>query len=129
MVQILVIILDDDVSLLKALGRLLRAYGFTIQTFDSISDFLQQAKLAEALCLVLDIHLKEGSAIGLRRTIAQQGFSVPVIFMTADQSDGLRTAAYEAGCTAYLRKPFPAAPLIHAIKHALSLPRPPPRRS
>jgi FixJ family two-component response regulator len=115
-VQELVIILDDDVSLLKALDRLLRVYGFGVQSFASINDFVEQARLAEALCLVLDIHLKGGSAVSLRRSIANRGIAIPVIFMTADQSDGLRAEAYEAGCVAYLRKPFAAASLLQAIK-------------
>lgn len=118
MVQELVIILDDDVSLMRALSRLLTAYGFAVQEFNSVHDFLDQAKLTEALCLVLDIHLKEGSAIALRRSIAKQGISIPVIFMTADQSDGLREEAYAAGCTAYLRKPFSGTSLIQAIEEA-----------
>jgi FixJ family two-component response regulator len=121
--QDLIIILDDDVSLLRALGRLLKAYGFVVQAFNSVDDFVDQAKLTDAVCLVLDIHLKEGSAIALRRSIAKQGISVPVIFMTADQSDGLREEAYEAGCTAYLRKPFAATSLIQAIEQTLPLQR------
>jgi FixJ family two-component response regulator len=121
MVQELIIILDDDVSLLRALGRLLRAYGFAVQAFDSIQDFVNNARLTEAFCLVLDIHLQEGSAIALRRSIAKQGISVPVIFMTADESDDLREEAYETGCAAYLRKPFTATSLIRAIEQALPL--------
>jgi FixJ family two-component response regulator len=121
--QNLIIVLDDDVSLLRALGRLLKAYGFVVQAFNSVHDFVDQAKLSEALCLVLDIHLKEGSAIKLRRSIAEQGISIPVIFMTADQSDALREEAYEAGCAAYLRKPFAATSLIQAIEQTLPLER------
>jgi DNA-binding response OmpR family regulator len=39
-----------------------------------------------------------------------------VIYITANDSDTIRTAAMESGCIAYLTKPFPAKSLIEPIK-------------
>jgi FixJ family two-component response regulator len=116
-----IIVLDDDTALLRALGRLLESYGFAVGAFASIGDFIERAELNSVSCLLLDIHLKDGSGLELRRHIAHKGFQIPVIFMTADENDDLRSEAHTAGCVAYLRKPFSPDLLISAISTALRI--------
>jgi FixJ family two-component response regulator len=101
--------------MLKGIERLLRAHGFDAELFYSVEDFQERANLREAICLVLDINLNGRSGIELRREIAIAGVSIPVIFITANDSDTTRKAAIEAGCVAYLAKPFPAKSLVEAI--------------
>ena len=113
-----VLVLDDDPSVLKGIGRLLKAHGFLAELFDSIEAFHDRANLSEALCLVLDINLNGKSGIELRRQIASSGASLPVIFITAIDNDATRTSALEAGCVDYLEKPFAAKSLIDAIVRA-----------
>jgi DNA-binding response OmpR family regulator len=45
--------------------------------------------------------------------------SLPVIFMTGDDQEATRQAAMEAGCAAYLRKPFSSSALMNAITNIL----------
>src|SRR5262249_39562691 len=52
-----VYVLDDDVSLLRALRRLLHAGGFQVKTFSSAEDFLGCPNPRTPGCLVLDVHL------------------------------------------------------------------------
>jgi FixJ family two-component response regulator len=68
---------------------------------------------------VLDIKLKENSGIDLRRALANAGISIPVIFVTADDSDQTRREATAAGCVAYLTKPFSSKALIDAVEKAV----------
>jgi len=63
--------------------------------------------------MVLDVHLKGKSGFELKRTL---GAELPVIFITASDSDAVSLAAREAGCVAFLRKPFPAQSLIEPIR-------------
>jgi len=113
-----VLVVDDDPSVLRGLERLLRANGFNAELFDSAEAFLLHANVHEALCLVLDINLTGKSGIELRRELAAAGSLLPVIFMTANDSAATSQAARDAGCVAYLAKPFPAAMLMEAIKRA-----------
>src|SRR5262245_17724864 len=53
----LVCVIDDDVSLLRALRRLLGAGGFQVKTFSSAEDFLDCRNPRTPGCLVLDVHL------------------------------------------------------------------------
>jgi FixJ family two-component response regulator len=113
-----VFVVDDDPGMLKGLDRLLKVHGFNSKLFQSVDDFHGRAKLEEAMCLVLDVNLNGKSGIELSRQLAAGGISVPVIFITANDSDKTRKAAVDVGCVAYLAKPFPAKSLLDAIEKA-----------
>jgi len=113
-----IFIVEDDPSIRLGFQRLLGQYGFSTELFDSVEDFKKRADLARPQCLVLDITLKNRSGIDLRRDLTKVGISIPVIFITAHDSDKIRKEAMESGCVAYLMKPFPAQSLIGAINKA-----------
>ena len=108
-----VIVVDDDPSVLKGLARLLKLSGFDPVVFDSAESLQDIKDLADACCLVIDIHLRGKSGLELRQTLSDE---VPVIFMTASDSEALSQAAREVGCVAFLRKPFSASSLIDPIE-------------
>ena len=108
-------VIDDNPSLLKGLDRLLSAHGFRVQKFSSAESFLERFAECEADCLLLDIHLGGISGIDLQRRLTSSGTDLPVIFMTAIDNEATRQEAFDAGCVAYLRKPFLANLLIDAI--------------
>jgi FixJ family two-component response regulator len=113
-----VLVVDDDPSVLKGLERLLRAHGLDVELFDSAESFRLRANIDDALCLILDINLTGKSGIELRRELTAAGAPLPVIFMTANDSAATCQAAQAAGCVAYLAKPFPATLLMNAIAMA-----------
>jgi FixJ family two-component response regulator len=108
-------VVEDDPSMLRGLSRLLSAHGFRVLGFTSAESFLGDVAQSEAACLVVDIHLGGISGIDLKRRLTASGSDFPVIFMTAVDSEATRQEAVEAGCVAYLRKPFVARLLIDAI--------------
>jgi FixJ family two-component response regulator len=108
-------VVEDDPSMLQGLNRLLSAHGFRVERFTSAESFLHDIAKCEAKCLVVDIHLGGISGIDLKRRLTESGSDLPVIFMTAIDSDATRQEAFDAGCVAYLRKPFLAKLLIDAI--------------
>jgi FixJ family two-component response regulator len=111
----LVVVVDDDPGMLKALHRLLAAKGFETLTYPSAEAFLASGAGHGAICLVLDIHLSGISGIELRRRLTVKGSIVPVIFMTAFDDEATHREALDAGCVAYLHKPFQADLLFNAI--------------
>src|SRR5262245_49667611 len=115
-----IFVIDDDPGMLRSLERLLKVHGFDVRAFENAEAFLDNANPRDAGCLLLDIHLRRMSGIELRRHLTFSGISVPVIFITAKDSEAIRAAALEAGCIAYLSKPFPAKQLMNAIEKALS---------
>jgi FixJ family two-component response regulator len=114
----MIVVVDDDASMLKGLERLLGAYGFATKVFASAEAFLNLEDLADVDCLVLDIHLGGMSGLELRHHLTASGCKLPVIFMTAFDDEATRIHAQSAGCIAFLHKPFVANLLLGAIEQA-----------
>src|SRR5262245_25981769 len=69
--------------------------------------------------ILLDLQLPDISGLDLLRLIAQEGFDVPVILMTAHGSEGIAVEAFRLGARNYLIKPFSEAEARVAIDAAL----------
>jgi FixJ family two-component response regulator len=110
-----VAVVEDDPSMLNGLNRLLSAHGYRVQKFTSAEAFLNDIESCDAKCLLVDINLGGLSGIDLKRRLISSGCDFPVIFMTAIDSEATRRDAVDAGCVAYLKKPFLAKLLIDAI--------------
>ena len=108
-----VAVIDNDPGTLKALTRLLVAHGFIVEPYVSAEAFLEGEAVNDVSCVVLDINLDGMSGVQLRRKLAS---ALPVIFVTASDSPEIHRAAVNAGCVAYLRKPFPSSFLIGALE-------------
>ena len=114
----LILVVEDDPSMLKVIERMLKVHGFDAELFNSVEDFEKRANLREATCLVLDINLNGESGIDLRRRIAMSGISIPAVFITGNDNPKVRKAANDADCSAFLVKPFPVKSLMDAIARA-----------
>lgn len=114
-------VIDDDPGILKGLKRLLDARGFTTKVFQSGEEFLQSDDVDRMACVVLDIHMDGMSGIETRRALSVRGSRIPVIFMTALENATVRREAIEAGCAAFLSKPFSGQVLIEAIQSAATI--------
>ena len=115
-----VFVVDDDPGTLRGLKRLLREHGYDSVLFQSAEAFQNHGDFEQALCVILDINLNDASGIEVRHRLKAAGISVPVIYITANDSHAVRMAAMESGCTAFLTKPFSAKSLIDPIEKALA---------
>jgi FixJ family two-component response regulator len=112
----LVFVVDDDLGTLRGVRRLLREYGYDSMLFPSAAAFQNHDDFEEAVCVILDINLNDESGIEVRHRLTDAGISLPVIYITANDSHATRMAAMASGCIAYLTKPFPAKSLIEPIE-------------
>ena len=112
-------IVDDDPSMLRATEELLGAQGFSTRAFSSAEEFLVRGVAGQVDCLLLDIHLGGMSGIELRNQLKISRSTLPVIFITALDDEEIRSEARNAGCAAFLRKPYSARQLMDAIKKAI----------
>ena len=74
-VQKTIFVVDDDSSMRLGVKRLLNKHGFETELFDSVEDFHERADVRRPDCLVLDVKLKNGSGIDLRRELTNSGVS------------------------------------------------------
>ena len=110
-----VAVIDDDAFMLQALKALLSANGYATELYESAEAFLAAASACKAICLVVDIQIGSACGIELKRRLSCAGFKFPVIFMTGSDDKAIHKRAIEAGCVAFLQKPFPARQLVEAL--------------
>ena len=111
----LVAVIEDDQIARAALGRLLQVAGFEPALFDSAEAFISSRPDAALLCLIVDVHLTGMSGIDLQRKLESEGSDVPVIVTTGNRTEVVRQRAEEAGCAAFLWKPFSAETLLSVL--------------
>jgi FixJ family two-component response regulator len=115
-----VALVDDDVSVRKALERLLSASHFEIATYASAREFLKFLKVDRPECLVVDLHMPDLTGLDLQRHLARAGVAIPTIVITAYNEPGIRERCQLAGAADFLLKPLNGANLIDAINAAVN---------
>ena len=104
--------------MLTSMKRLLRQHGYDSVLFSSATAFGKEGDFDNALYVLLDINLGDGSGIELRHQLIDAGIAVPVIYMTGNENPAIRRAALASGCIAFLTKPFSAHELIEPLQRA-----------
>jgi FixJ family two-component response regulator len=115
----LVAVIEDDAISRSALGRLLLAGGFEPALFDSAETFIASRSTRAWLCLIVDVHLTGMSGIDLQLKLRSEECEVPIIITTGDQTDLTRERAQQAGCTAFLLKPYASDTLLLLLQSIL----------
>ena len=116
--QNVVLVVDDDAMMLRSVARLLRQLGYDTLLFPSAAAFAEHRDFDEALCVLLDIDLGDGSGIELRHRLKAANIPVPIIYITGNDNPVTREAALQSGCLAYLTKPFSAGALAEHLGRA-----------
>ena len=119
-----VYLIDDDESVLSALCRVLRINGLTCVPFSSIDAFLKAEIVTQDACVIADIRLDHEDGLEVPQRLADRGSRLPVIFLTAVDTEEVRAQAHEAGAVAFFRKPVDIQALIDAVRWAQGLCRP-----
>lgn len=117
---VLVSVVDDDESVREALPDLLRELGFAAEAFSSAEEFLQSGVVTRTGCLILDVAMPGMSGPELQQELRQRGYSVPIIFITAQTDATVRPTLLAQGAVECLFKPFSEDALVAALQSALS---------
>jgi two-component system, LuxR family, response regulator FixJ len=113
------VIIDDDLSVLRSLRRLIGAAGYDVKTFDRPSELLRSELPTSNACLVVDIHLPEMSGIELCENLAVAGRLLPVVLITGQLDEVTAENIRRARAVAALLKPCRRDVLLDAIGKAL----------
>ena len=116
----LVAVVDDEESVRKALGRLIRSAGFAVETFGSAVDFMHSLQRQRPDCVVLDLRMPVVGGSEVQSALVRSGARLPVIIITGDDGPESRERALRQGACAYLRKPVDDTALIEAIQSAVA---------
>jgi len=119
MARPLVSVVDDDESVRESLPDLLREFGFAARAFSSAQEFLSSDYLDETRCLILDVAMPGMNGLDLQQELKRRGKGIPIIFVTGQKDEDIRTRALTQGAVKFLYKPFSDSALLDAVNAAL----------
>ena len=112
-------VVDDDVSVRRALTLLLKTHGYRAVTFSGAADFLAFDHPRGVACLLLDVRLPGIDGPALQELLAGRVPAIPIVFITGHGSIPIGVKAMKQGAVDFLLKPFIAKDLLDAIGRAL----------
>jgi FixJ family two-component response regulator len=115
----LVSVVDDDESVRESLPDLLREFGFEVRAFASAEEFLTSDCVDQTKCLILDICMPGMTGPELQQELKNRRQEIPIIFITAQRDETIRSRVLEQGATACLLKPFSDKELYDAVNAAI----------
>lgn len=114
-----ILIVDDDESVRNAIVRLMVLEGYKAESFSSGRSFLDSVPTDARGCLIADIYMPEMDGFSLQQKMHQLGYSLPIIFMSAQAKSDERDYAVEHGAAGFLLKPFENKSLLEIIQKVM----------
>jgi len=115
-----VAIVDDEESVRRAIGRLIRSAGIDVETFPSGAEFLQSLESHSPDCVLLDLHMPGLNGFEVQARLKEAQSPVPIVVITGHDTDESRERVTKAGVAAYLRKPVDEKILLDTISAAVA---------
>lgn len=116
-----VYIVDDDPAVRDGLGRLLRSAGFAVATFASGSAFIAAEREDGPACVLLDLRMPGMDGMAVQARLAEQGSTLPVIFLSAHAEVPVAVTALQRGASGFLEKPnFDYDDMTNQIRTAIA---------
>ena len=111
-------LLDDDVSMLRALGRLMTSAGLIAEKFSDPVAFLARLKHARCRVAVLDVWMPVMNGLEVQASLRRDSPETRIIFMSGRDDPPVRQAALDAGAVAFLAKPFEDDVMVQLVQKA-----------
>jgi len=116
----IICLLDDEPSVLKAIGRLLASEGLYAEKFSSPSAFLDHMREYPARLAVIDIRMPEMTGLEVLTKLRVISPDTKVIVITGEGDAAHRTAALKGGASAFFTKPFHDERFLQAVHEAMA---------
>ena len=112
-------LLDDDVSMLRALGRLMTSAGLIAEKFSDPVAFLAKLKNARCRVAILDVWMPQMNGLEVQSRLRRDSPETRIIFITGRDDPAVRETALNAGAFAFLTKPFEDEALVQLVEKAM----------
>lgn len=114
-----VFVIDDDLSMRRALDSLLRSVGLDVRLHASAQEFMASDRPDLPGCVLLDVRLPGMSGLTCQQELVKAGIALPVIFISGHGDVPMTVRAMKAGAADFLTKPFDEQALLDAVEAAL----------
>jgi FixJ family two-component response regulator len=116
----IICLLDDDPAVLKGITRLLSSAGWNVKQFSDPEQFLVYGRTHRPPIAVIDVWMPVMSGLEVQSRLRQISPSTRVIIFTGKEDPLVRSAALNAGASAFFTKPFDDEEFLTAIRVALA---------
>jgi DNA-binding response OmpR family regulator len=113
------LVIEDQKKLLQSLERGLSEEGYQVIPAATGEEGYVQAKSVPVDAVVLDLMLPERDGMDVLRSLRSEGFTKPILILTARDGVDDRVQGLDAGADDYLSKPFAFAELLARIRALL----------
>jgi DNA-binding response OmpR family regulator len=113
-----ILLVDDEPAILDAVGYALRSEGYDIESATDGEDALTRALEQAFDLVVLDLRLPLLSGIEVCRRL-REASDVPILMLTARDTEVDRVLGLEVGADDYVTKPFSMAELVSRVRSIL----------
>ena len=117
----IVCLVDDDLSVLKSIERLLASDGLSVRGFNKPKDFLTHVQAHTVPLVVLDIWMEEMSGLEVQAQLSALSPQTRVIIITGREDQTAKLAALQLGVIAFFSKPFDGDQFLNAVRRALAM--------
>ena len=114
----LVLVVDDEPQILRALQTNLRGAGYEVVTAATAEQALSTAAMRPPDAVILDLVLRDGSGIEVCRELRSWS-SAPILVLSVVGDEAEKVAALDAGADDYVQKPFGIDELLARLRALL----------
>jgi two-component system response regulator FixJ len=117
----IVCLVDDDLSVLKSIERLLASDGLSVRGFNKPKEFLSHVQAHSVPVAILDIWMEEMSGLELRAQLSGLSPGTRVIIITGREDPVAKLTALQMGVDGFFTKPFDDDQFLNAVRGALAM--------
>jgi two-component system KDP operon response regulator KdpE len=113
-----ILLVDDEVSIQRAIAPLLRSRGYEVDVAGTAADALRSFTARPPDLVILDLGLPDLEGTEVCRVVRDES-TVPIIVLSARAGEGDKVASLDLGADDYVTKPFSPEELLARIRVAL----------
>lgn len=114
-----IFVVDDDPTLLSAMGYILRRAGLGTRTFAHSETLLREVAEKSPTCVLIDVLMPSRSGLDVLSDLKSRGYSRPVVMMSGSGDIPMAVEAMRRGAINFITKPFSSEQLVSVVKGAV----------
>lgn len=111
-----ILIVEDEPDMRDGLRFNMEAEGYRVILASGVREARKQVREGRPDLVLLDLMLPDGDGINLCRTLREDGFSQPIVMLTACREEVDKVLGLEVGADDYVVKPFSLRELIARVR-------------